>query len=204
MVKMSKSGLAIVLSALEGFSEPKVSAEQYMTDSEVVASVLWDAYMKGDVDGKVIVDLGSGTGILGIGAMLLGAKVYFVESESSAMEICKENVEKVQSESSADFVVGDVKDFDKKVDVVVMNPPFGTKSEHADRVFLDKAFEIADVVYSFHKTSTKKFVESFAKDNNFEITQVIDFNYPLKASMEFHKKKIERIDVSVFRLVRKK
>ncbi len=203
-VKMSRSGLAIALSALEGFKISKVSVEQYMTDSEVAATVLWDAYMKGDIDGKMIADLGSGTGVLGIGALMLGAKVYFVESESSAMETCKKNVEKVQSESSAEFVLGDVADFEEKVDTVIMNPPFGTKSEHADRKFLEKAFEISNVVYSFHKTSTKSFVEAIAKDNNFEIKQVIDMDYPLKATMNFHKKRIERIKVSVFRLVKKK
>jgi len=197
--KMSRSGLAIELSAIEGFSEPKVSVEQYMTDSEVAATILWDAYMKGDIS-KVIVDLGCGTGILGIGCMLLGAeKVWFLESESSAMKICKENVEKVQSESLAEFLLMDVSEFKEKVDVVVMNPPFGTKNEHIDRRFLGKAFEVGNVVYSFHKSETKKFVEMFAKNNNFKITQVWDFSYPLKASMKFHRKKVEKINVSCFR-----
>jgi len=200
--KLSRSGLAIELSAIKGFSEPKVSAEQYMTDSEVAATVLWDGYMKGDIGGKVIADLGCGTGILGIGALLLGGKVYFVESEGSAMKLCKENVKKVQSESLVEFFLMDVADFDKKVDTVIMNPPFGTKNGGADRVFLEKAFEIGKVVYSFHKSSTKNFVERFAKAAGFNVTQVIDFEYPLKASMEYHRKKIERINVSCFRFER--
>jgi len=203
--KLSRSGLAIALSTVKGFLDPKVRVEQYMTDSEVGATVLWDAYMKGDIRGKVIADLGSGTGILGIGAMMLGAsKVYFVESESSAMEIAKENVGNIESESSSEFFFGDVVDFDKKVDTVIMNPPFGVKSEHSDRKFLEKAFKISDKVYSFHKSETKKFIESFAKDNNFEIMQVIDFEFPLKSTMKFHKKRIERINVSCFEFVRQK
>ncbi len=201
--KLSRSSLGITLSAIKGFKEPKVSVEQYMTDSEIAATVLWDAYMKGDVNGKVIVDLGCGTGILGIGAMLLGAaKVYFVESESSAMDIAKENVKNIESEGSAEFFCIDVKEFDKRVDTVIMNPPFGVKSEHSDRKFLGKAFEIGDVVYSFHKSETKNFVEAFAKDNNFKITQVIDFEFPLKATMKFHRKNVKKINVSCFRLTK--
>ena len=201
--KLSKSGLAIGLSTVRGFSDPKVRAEQYMTDSEIGATVLWDAYMRREINGKVIADLGSGTGILGIGAMLLGAsKVYFVESDSLAMGIAKDNVENVESESSSEFFLGDVTEFKEKVDVVVMNPPFGVKSEHSDRKFLEKAFEISEVVYSFHKSETKEFIEKFSSKHNFKITQILDFLYPLKSTMKFHKKRIERINVSCFRLVK--
>ncbi len=209
--KLSRSGLAIRLSAIKGFESPKVSIEQYVTDSEIAATILWDAYIKGDIYGKVVVDLGCGTGILGIGAELLGAsKVYFIESESSAMSLCKDNEKRFkeefgssESESSSEFFFGDVADFMKKGDTVVMNPPFGVKSEHSDRKFLEKAFEIASVVYSFHKSETKRFIEGFSKKKNFIIDQVIDFSWPLKASMGFHKKKIERINVSCFRFVNK-
>ena len=197
--KFSRSSLGIVLSAIKGFKEPKVRVEQYMTDSEIAATVLWDAYMKGDLKGQVS-DLGCGTGILGIGSMLLGAsKVYFIESESSALNIAKENVRNTRSEGLAEFFCMDVCEFDKKVDTVIMNPPFGVKNEHSDRKFLGKAFEIGKVVYSFHKSETKNFVEAFAKDNNFRITQVIDFEFPLKATMKFHRKKIKKINVSCFR-----
>jgi len=40
-------------------------------------------------------------------------------------------------------------------DIVVMNPPFGTKEEGIDYLFLRKAFEICKgTVYSFHKSSS--------------------------------------------------
>lgn len=201
--KLSRSSLAIELSAIKGFSEPKVSVEQYMTDSEIAATVLWDAYMKGDIEGKVIADLGCGTGILGIGCLLLGAaKVYFVESDNLAMKAARENVEKMKSEGSAEFFLGNVSKFDKRADTIIMNPPFGTKSEHSDRKFLEKAFETSDMVYSFHKSETKGFIETFARDKNFIISQVIEFEFPLKATMKFHKKRVEKINVSCFRFAK--
>ncbi|MEK6869121.1 MAG: METTL5 family protein [Nanoarchaeota archaeon] len=199
----SKKQLAVLLSKLRGFEGPKVRVEQYTTDPEVAAEVLWTAFMKGDI-GKVSVDFGSGPGMLGMGLLMLGAqKVYFVDFDQKAMEIAKSNVAKVKSEyyltGDAVFRWQDIRDFNEQVDFVIMNPPFGVKVRHADREFLKKAFEVGKVVYSFHKTESKKFLERFAKDNNFEITDVFDFNFPLKATMSFHSKRIKRILVSCLR-----
>src|SRR3989344_5573452 len=94
----SKGALAVLLSKLEGFVEPKVRVEQYTTDAEIAAEVLWQAFMKGDI-GKVSVDLGSGPGMLGIGLLALGAqKVYFADFDQKVMEIAKGNMAKVKSE----------------------------------------------------------------------------------------------------------
>ena len=199
----SKKALAMVLSGLEGFIEPKVRVEQYSTDTEIAAEVLWNVYMKGDI-GKVSVDLGCGTGILGIGLLALGAsKVYFIDSDAKVIDIAKENLSKLESEynlGDAVFICQDIDDFNYTVDLVVQNPPFGTKVRHTDKIFLKKAFEIGKVVYSFHKSETKKFVENFSKDNGFKITNVFDFKWSLKATMKHHARKIKRIDVSCFRI----
>lgn len=210
---VTKSGLGIVLSRLKGFDKPKVRVEQYEVDAEIAADVLWQAKLIGDIGDmeKVSVDLGCGTGLLGIGALVLGAKkVYFVESDSSALDRAKANWKKVESEhktgGKAVFLCQDIREFsesEEKIDVVIENPPFGTKVRHSDRIFLEKAVKLAPVVYSFHKSSTKKFIEGFCRDNDFMITHVWDFNFPIKASQKFHKRKIHRIEVSCFRLERK-
>ncbi|MBW2980736.1 METTL5 family protein [Candidatus Woesearchaeota archaeon] len=205
----SKSKLAIKLSQLKGFEQQKVKAEQYPTDPEIAAQVLWNAYLLGDLEGKVSVDLGCGTGILGIGALYLGnSKVYFVDSDKEALDIAKINVSRVKSESSdigeAVFLCQDMAKFNKKVDLVLQNAPFGTKVRHADREFLKKAVKLADTIYSFHKSETKGFVEAFAKDSGFEISHCWDFRFPLKQAMSFHRRKIHRINVSCFRLIKAK
>lgn len=205
----SKSGLAIALSRLEGFKEPKVRVEQYNVDSEIGAFVLWNGLLKGDIRQKVSVDLGCGTGILGIGALLLGAKkVFFVDSDSSALETAMNSFKKVEREFSikghAVFVCKDVEKFSEKCDTVIENPPFGVKVRHADRIFLKKAFGTGDVIYSFHKSESKKFIERFSIKNGFEITDVWDFKFPLKASYKFHTRQIKYIDVSCFRLEKAK
>lgn len=205
----SKSKLAIKLSQLKGFEQQKVKTEQYPTDSEIAAEVLWNAHLLGDLEGKVGVDLGCGTGILGIGALYLGnSKVYFVENDSEALEIAKTNVSRVKSESSelgeAVFLHQDVADFDEKVDLVLQNPPFGTKVRHSDREFLKKAVKLADIIYTFHKSETKAFLEAFAKDSGFKVSHCWDFRFPLKQAMSFHRRRIHRINVSCFRIVKAK
>ncbi len=204
----SKSGLAIALSRLKGFERPKVKVEQYTMDSEIGAFVLWQGALKGDIGQKVSVDMGCGTGILGIGCLLLGAsEVYFVDNDENAMEIAKKNLKMVKSEFSiegkASFIYKDVSDFNRKVSTVVQNPPFGVKVRHADKAFLKKAMEIGKVIYSFHKSSSKGFVDKFVNEKNFKVTDVWDFKFPLKASYEFHSRRIKRIDVSCFRIEKK-
>ena len=204
-MRNSKSGLAVELSKLDVFVSPDVRLEQHPTDSEIAADVIWHAYMQGEVEGRTIADLGCGTGILGIGALLLGAKqVFFVEKDAAALAVLGNNLNKVGAKKGFKIIDGDIASFDEEVDVVIQNPPFGTKDEHIDRFFLGKAFSLADIVYSFHKTATKEFVEKFAQESGFRIGERFDFQFPLKNTMAHHRKKIQRIDVSCFRLEKNK
>jgi len=159
-------------------------------------------------EGKVRVDLGSGTGILGIGLLLLGTKkVYFIDQDLEALNTAKKHLSIVKSEGfpigKAIFKQQDIKNLKpetfKKVDLVIQNPPFGTKVRHIDTVFLEKAFKIAPIVYSFHKSETRNFIEKFAEKNDFKVSHRWDFNFPLKARFAFHRRKIHRIKVSCFR-----
>ncbi len=201
----SKSGLAIALSKLELFEKPKVRLEQYPTDSEVAATVLWEAHMKEDIKEKVSADLGCGTGILGIGILLLGArKVIFIDKDNDAINLAKSNLKKAKSEYNIpgkyEFICKDIKKINIEAETIIQNPPFGVKVRHADRPFLKKSFETAKTIYSFHKSDSKRFVKQFSKEKGFIVTNIWDFKFPLKASYEYHSKRIKRIEVSCFRL----
>src|SRR3989338_3211070 len=126
---MHKKDLEIFLSHIQGFFQPKVKLEQYPTPADIAADLLWDAYQKGHVQGKVIADLGCGTGIFGIGALFLGAKkVYFVDMDKEALALAKENLMKLRPKippgSLSSFSCTSVEHFSHKVDVVFQNPPF--------------------------------------------------------------------------------
>ena len=201
----SKSALAIIFSNLEGFTKPKLMQEQYKTDSEVAASVLWSACLLGDIEQKVIADLGCGTGILGIGALLLGSeKVFFIDSDKNALETAKNNISKVKCENwyiggRFKLMNNDIREVSIKSDVVIQNPPFGTKIRHNDILFLKEAFKMAPIVYSFHKSESRSFLEQFSAKNNCKITHIWAFKFPLKATFSFHRRQIHRIDVSCYR-----
>ncbi len=199
---LTKKQLAIQLSKLAVFEKPKMKLEQYPTDSEVASIVLWDALMKGDIVGKKVADLGAGTGILGIGALLLGAAyVYFVEKDTDAVAILRANLLPLRVQNYT-ILQMDVSVFQDSVDSVFQNPPFGTKQAHADKPFMEKAFSLGKIVYSFHKTATDAFVRAIAGDHSFTIAEVYHFAFPLRQTQAYHRKKIECIEVTCYRLVK--
>ncbi|WP_324734909.1 METTL5 family protein [Thermococcus sp. SY098] len=202
---MKKKHLAMLLSKLKGFRNPKAELEQYRTPGNVAAELLWLAYSLGDVEGKVIADLGAGTGVLSVGACLLGAKkVYAVEIDESALRIAEENVKALNVETCVELILSDVSFFDRRADTVIMNPPFGSQNPKADRPFLLKAFEISKVVYSIHlaKPEVRKFIEAFVRDNGFTITHRLTVDFEIPAQFFFHRKRLERIKVDIYRFER--
>ena len=200
--QVSKKRLGIILSKLKSVENPKITLEQYTTDSEVASTVLWKALVNGDIESKLIADFGCGNGILGIGALLLGAKkVFFIDKDKDSIKVLKENLE-LFSDFDFEIIESDIKNINIKVDTVIQNPPFGTRTKHADKEFLIKAFNSADNIYSFHKTSTKRFVEAISKDFRFKIVEELEFNFPLKQEYVHHKKNIQRIKVSCFHIVK--
>ena len=199
---LTKSQLAIHLSKLKGFSSPKLMPEQYSTDSEIAASILWLAYMKGDIKDKTVADLGCGTGILGIGCLLLGAKkVYFVDNDVEALLVATSNINKSKLRNY-ELIFSDISKFNLKADVVVQNPPFGTKHKHADRDFLLKAFETAGTIYSIHKATSSSFVDKLSKDHAFKLTNLLSYDMPLKHQHVFHRKRIHRIKIVCLRIAK--
>ncbi len=88
----NQKALALILSRLQSFTKPNVREEQYATPAELAAGVLWKISLEKNIIGKTILDLGCGTGILGLGALLLGAKkVGFVDADNEALLIAKKN-----------------------------------------------------------------------------------------------------------------
>ena len=205
MIKKSK--LAILLSRLQVFESPKAELEQYPLDGNSASAVLWSAYEQKDIENKVIADLGCGTGILGLGALLLGAKkVYFIDKSESAIKKAKQNLHFLEQETSqhlqdkAIWLIGDISLFKNKVHTILQNPPFGTKIEHADKVFLEKALELGKAVYSIHKTSTLDYLRHIISQNQRAQVQrkvsELKLEMQLKKTMPWHKHEIHRIDVT--------
>jgi putative methylase len=199
----SKKQLAVSLSRLQNFESPSWRLEQYSTDSEIAAEIIWFAYQNQDIENKIVADLGCGTGTLGIGTLFFNpSKVFFVDIDERQLKHLETNL-KLQEFKDYEVICSDITKFDKKVDIVFQNPPFGVKNIHADKTFLEKAFNISNVIYSFHKIESKNFIEQISKNYNFVVTHFFKFEFPLKQTMNYHTKRIQRIGVGCWRLQRK-
>ncbi len=195
---MTKKELAIMLSKLKTFANPKPSLEQYPTDSEAAAEILHFAELHDGLKNKKILDLGAGTGILGIGASILGANPSFVEIDPEAISTLRENLSSLNIKGK--IILNSVSHIKEKADIIFMNPPFGIQKKHADREFLKKAFTLSKIIYSFHSLDSEEFVEKQCEKNNFRITNRWHFDFPLKKTMAHHKTPVKRIKVVCFRM----
>ena len=200
----SKKDLEMELSKLESFKDPSFELEQYETPAHIASEWVWNMALKGEVAGKVIVDAACGPGIIGIGLLLMGARqIIFIDKDDKVMQTCMNNYEIIRGEyevGKAEFIVEDISLFDGEVDIVVQNPPFGTKNKHIDKLFLEKAFSVSKIVYSMHKWSTSSFVEAITKDHEFLITDLWRYSFPIKATFAFHKKKVQNVDVGLWKM----
>eukprot|EP00249_Psilotum_nudum_P007258 c20431_g2_i6 orf=138-758(+) len=193
------------LSRLRQFQSPKVDLEQYLTRPHIASRMLFMAENSfGDIDGKLVADLGCGCGTLGLAASLLGANyVVGLDIDSEALSIAQENF--AELELDIDLVQANVTKLPWKgpiVDTVVMNPPFGTRRKGADMDFLSSALKIAETaVYSLHKTSTREHIKRAAlRDVGAKTADVLcELRFDLPALYKFHKKREVDIFVDLWR-----
>ncbi len=195
---MKRKELEIYLSQVNNFLKPKIELEQYQTPARVAANLLHWAFMSGDIANKNVIDLCSGTGILGIGAALLGANVSCVEIDSDAINILKSNVSFFDLD--IEIIHSDVFNVNSRYDVAIINPPFGIQQKkHRDIDFLLHASKLAPTLYSIHDASPANIenIPILLKSNNIiPIDYYID-EFPLTKSYPWHKynQKIMRVMV---------
>lgn len=199
--KLSKRQLEIQLGRLKILEKPNLKLEQYPVSSEVASELLYMAgFEHNDLDGRVI-DLGTGTGSLAIGAALMGArKVVGVDTDERALALARENSETAGLQ--VEWVKSDIEKVSGRFDTVIMNPPFGTRTSHADTEFLKKAIELAPVAYSIHKSSTRDFLLQFMTKLGAQVDQVRSMRMAIPHLFEFHEKKTSTVEVDLYRIRR--
>nr|XP_054767260.1 rRNA N6-adenosine-methyltransferase METTL5-like [Lytechinus pictus] len=121
------------LQQVDIFEEPKILLEQYPTSPHIAARMLHtiDASY-GDINGRLIADLGCGCGMLSIGAAMLEAGLCIgFDIDDDALEVCQRNCEEFElvgvDTVQCDLTKMEAGSWSKKFDTVIMNPPFGTK-----------------------------------------------------------------------------
>jgi ribosomal protein L11 methyltransferase (prmA) len=161
--------LESILGNVSSFQKPKINLEQYTTPAHIAANIVHSIASYHDyIEDKCLADLGTGPGILAIASSLIGFNyVLAVDVDKDALNDARTNIN--LSDENYDLGLIDLIQADltnpnlfsklknKVFDVVVMNPPFGTKCKKGiDIAFLKTAFSLADDVYSLHKSSTRE------------------------------------------------
>ncbi len=193
--QLSKRQLEIQLGKLKILEKPNLKLEQYPVSSEAASELLYMAdFEHDDLDGRVI-DLGTGTGRLAIGAALMGAKeIVGVDVDVQALALARENAETAEVEVG--WVQSDIEKIKGKFDSVIMNPPYGTRTCHADTRFLERAFQLAPIIYSIHKSA-------FVKSSDRQVDHVRSMKMEIPHLFEFHEKKRATVEIDLYRITRK-
>ena len=203
--RLGPSKLEMKLQELEVPSS-LVSLEQYTTPAHIAANLLWEtAEHFGSIRDEVVLDLGCGSGILAIGCLLLGSKfVVAVDVDGNSLEVAKRNAENLGfSSENISFVKQDVQYLNiqslglkEKIQTVIMNPPFGTRDQIGiDAVFVQKALECADTVYSMHKTSTRDFWLKKGMELGVKVKPLMEVKFNIDHTFHFHKYDSQDIEV---------
>jgi putative methylase len=199
-IRIRKRDLAIKLQKISPHPKPKVTLEQYTIPADLAAEILFSAcYVYGDIDGRRVVDLGTGTGRLAIGAALLNAEyVVAVDVDPLSLTVAAENSKLFGVH--VDWVLANAETIRGQVNTVIMNPPFGTRQPHADIKFLNLALEIGEVVYSIHKSSTRRFLSQWIQNRGYEASEILTSKMEIPHQFTFHRKERRFVEVCVIRI----
>ncbi|RDI70496.1 METTL5 family protein [Halopelagius longus] len=202
----TKSALETQLAVVAGFDAPRAELEQYPTPPDLAAHVVHVADLNGDIENRTVVDLGTGTGMLALGAALRGPdRVVGLDIDRDALETAAENRVRVGTTTDIDWVRADATRPPLRTGgptTVLMNPPFGAQRghEHADRAFLSTAAEVADVSYSIHNAGSREFVEAFTEDEGGEVTHAFRATFTLDRQFDFHDAESKDIETELYRI----
>ena len=205
MVILKKKELEMILQKLRPIPDPDPSLEQYQTPSDIGADLLFQAYSRGDIAGKKIVEPGCGNGLLLLGAGLLGAvSLTGFDTDSEAVGVAEDNLLSLSVagfNQNARFFQAALPAFqtEERFDTAVMNPPFGAQKKGADRPFLSFALTHAETVYSLHLFNTGEFVVRFIEGLGGKAEILGSYTFPIRHTFSFHTREKKVFQVALIR-----
>ena len=174
----------MALSSLEPHPMQRSDLEQYATEGNLAAEWLAAMAAFGDLEGREIIDVGAGNGILGLGAVMLGAtSVRLIEADPSVAEVAERNA--ADHKANVTVVVEAVQSVDDIAPVhgavLISNPPWGVQTTGADRPILEAMFTSeAEVIHLMHHAEASH-VEALAASHGWQSEDVLraPFRLPL-------------------------
>ena len=202
---LRKRDLETIISRIPQLPNPKLQLEQYATPPHLAARMLWIAAMTfRDLPAELVLDLGAGTGRLGLGSALLGSSfVLLVDVDFEALKRALASARELGVDAVVDAVCSDVTrlTLSKKASCTVQNPPFGVHRKGADVSFLSSALRLSKIVYSVHKAETVEYLLRKCKEEGAEAEALFEETIRLPPTMPHHFKREHRVRVAVLRAV---
>jgi len=212
---MKKKDLINIIQETHPFDTPNLSLEQYCISAISAVDIMFYAgFEHNDIENKIVLDLGAGTGRLSIAAIYLRpVLVLNIDIDHSALTILKYNCNKLDLYHLNHPIASDINHlplrdgfFRGSINITtIMNPPFGVQTRKADRLFLDTALNISDIIYSVHLSNknTREFLMSYIEKRNWTVDDIFSFNMFLEKTFQFHTQKRKEILVDLYRIIKK-
>ena len=194
----------MLLSGLEPHPSNSVELEQYATDGDLAARWLSDIAAFGDLrEGCVVADLGAGNGVLGLGALAMGAgRAILVETDQAACDVTKSNAESMGFADSVEVIQGmlgsDPIDLDS-ADVVISNPPWGRQTPRADRPFLEAMIAAMAPAHLLHSAEATH-IQPLFEDAGWSVERYGEADFALPAAYSHHSRQRGRTRAAFWRL----
>ncbi|MFW9916243.1 MAG: METTL5 family protein [Candidatus Thorarchaeota archaeon] len=209
-MKYSKDQIMDFLSKIPAVEMPNRALEQYSTPQQLAWDMLDFAHSKGDIAGKVVWDIGCGTGILGFGAALMGARLVIgVDLDWQSLLVATGVLQCFPEPLAIQFIASSAEfpGFKQQAttnSTVVMNPPFGTQRKGIDMVFLRRGFQLGNAVYSLHKANqpTRHLIRQIAGEHGFGVDYRKNKSFPIPKMFNNHQREVFPVSVDFYRFVR--
>ena len=201
---MRVRSLAILLSRLAPHPSGFVELEQYTTGGDLAARWLADIAAFGDLSEEcTVADLGAGNGVLGLGALAMGAgRAILVEADQSACDVAKSNAESMGLVDSVEVIQAtlgsDSVDL-RSSDVVISNPPWGRQTPGADRPFLEAMIDAAAPAHLLHSAEATH-IQPLFENAGWSTERYGDADFALPAAYSHHSRQRGRTRAAFWRL----
>ena len=195
----------MLLSSLSEHPGGSVELEQYATDGDLAARWLADIAAFGDLsEGCTVADLGAGNGVLGLGALAMGAgRAILVEADQAACDAAKSNAESMGFADSVEVIQAtlgsDPVDLGS-AHVVISNPPWGRQTPRADRPFLEAMIAAAAPAHLLHSAEATH-IQPLFEDVGWAAERYGEADFALPAAYSHHSRQRGRTRAAFWRLV---
>ena len=194
----------MLLSGLEPHLSNSVELEQYSTDGDLAARWLTDIAAFGDLsEGCTVADLGAGNGVLGLGALAMGAGgAILVEADQAACDVAKSNAESTGFANSVEVIrakLGSDSVDLSSADVVISNPPWGRQTPRADRPFLEAMIATATPTHLLHSAEATH-IQPLFEDAGWSAERYGEADFALPAAYSHHSRQRGKTRAAFWRL----